>query len=261
MAMFTIWYLKGAMKMRHAVTLLSALLIMGLSGCGGSGGGFVDADPRVFFLNTSTDAGASDFLVDDTAKATGLDFMGKSADWVQMGLIDPSTGGYDFSVAPTGGGLEYDRVNQLLNPSSSTVFALVGQKTPPDSDPAKILHLVSFTVNRQQPTTGKARLVIFNAFNRSAGQGTPAIIFKNPGDIAQFQSSPVNPGESTTMEVDAGTFTWDAKRSDAEAVYASASATCDSGKLYLVIIGGVEGASDVSKQPKITFVPLSVKTD
>ncbi|MBX3112906.1 MAG: DUF4397 domain-containing protein [Fimbriimonadaceae bacterium] len=248
--------------MRDAVTLVAALLFMGLSGCGGSGGGFVDADPRVFFLNASTDAGASDFLVDDTAKATGLDFMGKSADWVQLGLQDnTSTGGYDISVAPTGGGLDYDRVAQQLTANSSTVLALVGEKTPADGDSAKILRLVSFTVNRVQPNTGKARLVVFNAFNRSTGQGTPAIILKNPGENPQFQSGAVNPGESATMEVDAGTFTWEAKRSDAEAVYATATSTVASGKLYLVVVAGVEGNADAAKQPKITFVPLSVKTD
>jgi len=247
--------------MRDAVTLVAALLFMGLSGCGGGGGGFVDSDPRVFFLNASTDAGAVDFLVDDAKKAPGLDFMGKSADWVQLGTLASTTGGYDIAAAPSAGGLEYDRVAQLLAGNSSTVFALVGERTPSDSDPSKILRLVSFTLNRVQPTTGKSRLVIFNAFNRSAGQGTPSIILKNPGDNPQFQSGAINPGESTTLEIDAGTFTWDAKRSDAEAVYATATATVESGKLYLVVVAGTEGDADATKQPKITFVPLSVKTD
>ncbi|MBS1709553.1 MAG: DUF4397 domain-containing protein [Armatimonadetes bacterium] len=249
------------MKMRHAVTLLATLALVGLFGCGGSGGGVADSDPRVFFLNTSTDAGSSDFLVDDVKKATALDFMGKSSDWLQLGILDASASGYDISVAPSAGGIEYDRVNQTLNANSANIFALIGQKTPPDSDPAKILRLVNFTVNRTQPTTGKVRLVVFNAFNRGTGQGTPAIVLKNPGDTPQFSSSAVNPGSTTTFEVDAGTFTWDAKRSDAESVYASATATLASGTLQLVVISGVEGAADATKQPKITFIPLSVKTD
>ncbi len=247
--------------MRHAVLLVATLVFAGLTGCGGSGGGFLDADPRIYFLNASTDAGACDFVVNDVVDAGALDYLAHSADWKQKDQLDDSEGGYDVSVAPTAGGTEYDRIDIDLAANTSTVFALAGQKTPPDNDPAKILKLLSFSVNRTQPSTGKVRLVVLNAFNRSAGLGTPAIVLKNPGDLPQFQSSAVNPGETTTFEVDSGTFTWDAKRADAEAVYASASATLESGKLYLVVVSGIEGAGTVALQPKITFVPLAVKTD
>ncbi len=245
------------MMLNRLGAFFAVAVTLTLSGCGGGGGGGVSKkDPLVYFVNASSDSNPVDFSMNDVVGASSFPFLKSSPDFISYPFIDDTQNGYDVSVRDSATLNEYDRASITFVQDSSNVVAISGLVNPAAGDQLKTLRLTTFGIDRTQPNGNKSRFLIFNAFQRKAGQMTPSIIFQTPGTNVQFASPAISSGSTTTLTVDSGTYNWIAKRSDGEAIYATANAqVAASGAIYLVIIGGAEAATGTSA-PSITFIPI-----
>lgn len=244
------------LKKFSVAALLGGLLV--LSGCGG-GGGTDDKDPQVYFVNGSADSIALNFTMDDVAADTNVPYLGGSGGWRTYDFKEESTDGYDVAVLATDTLFEFDRFAQVFQRDTQTVVFAIGQRTIAPGEDAKRLRLIPGLINNVRPNGNKARLFVLHGFNRAAGLNTPAIVFKNPGDIPQYQTPPIEYATSAILETDSGTFTFEARRADGEAIYATASQTLEPGGVYLVSVTGIENDPDPNKRPRITFLSLPTR--
>jgi hypothetical protein len=205
------------------------------------------------FVHASPDAGAVDISLNDRKELTSVNYPTNST-WRSIPFISEANGGYDVSVSPAGTTTDVARIATTFNRDTSTVAVVDGLVTPDPSDPQKSLDITTFTVNRIRPNGNKARLIIFHGFQRAAGLSTPAVLFRNPGENPLFTTGNVNPGTQTTLDIDSGTFTWNVRRADGEAIYVSATHTAAPGSVLLVLISGVE--NDPTNPAAIRFIDL-----
>jgi len=234
-----------------------AVLVAGalaLTGCGGSSV-TDDLDPEVYFVNGSSDSIALNFTMDEILEAGNVSYLGGSGGWIIKEFKDETQQGYDVAVSAVDTGTEFDRIAQVFQQDTSSLIVAIGQRTFAPGEDIKRLRLINFTVNRQQPNGNRCRLIVLHAFNRFPGFNTPAILFKNPGDNPQYQVGPIDYGTNSTLDIDAGTHTFEARRADGEAVYATATQNLNAG-VYLVMVTGVESDPDPNRRPRISFISL-----
>jgi hypothetical protein len=120
----------------------------------------------------------------------------------------------------------------------------------------KRLRLRSLAIDLTAPNGNKSRLYVLHAFNRSTGLETPNIDLRNPGDNPQYKVENIAFGDIGTLEIDASTQTFVARRNESESVYATNTGTFVPGGIYLVIVGGLEGAVGV-QEPRIEFIKIN----
>lgn len=245
-------------RLRTLLTLFACLAVFALPGCGGQGGSSSGgADPTVFFIDASPDAGGLDYVMNAIVRALNLDYLEASTGFTSVPFISDANGGYDVITRENGTNTELDAQNVVLNKSTHTVFVTVGLKNYIVGEELKRLRTFGVNVDRKAPNGNKARLYIVHGFIREVGQATPAIKFQNAGDNPQFFSQAINFGTSAAMLVDSGTADWWAKRDDATAdvVYASATLTLDPGKIYIVLVSGIENEL-APIDPQITLIEI-----
>lgn len=238
---------------------LVALLLAGslvIAGCGGGGGSDDDTNPEVYFVNGSSDSIGLDFLMDQVVDTANAAYLGGSGGWKRYEFRGDDVQGYDVAVRASDTGFEFDRIAQVFQRDTSTAILAIGQRTIAPGEDLKRLRTVAFNINRVRPNGNKCRLVFVHAFNRFTGFSTPAIVMKNPGDTPQYQTGIINYGTSSVLETDSGTFTFQARRADGEAIYATATENLVAGSVYLVMVTGVESDSDPNRRPRITFISL-----
>ncbi len=226
-----------------------------LTGCGG-GGGDSAPKPELFFVNASPDAGALQLRLDDNVTVANIDYLGRSTSFFEVDFRGPDVEGYDVSIHEQASpNLELQRITQVFQNNTDNIVLVHGLRTFGAED-LKRLRIATFPVNRKLVNGNRARLIVVHAFEDKSGFGTPSMVFKTPGDNAQFQTGTVNVGANTTLEVDSGTAVWEVRRAGTEFVYATASLAFDPGGVYLIVVSGVEGSVDNSKDVKITAVSL-----
>ena len=240
--------------MKFAVAVLVAGCFA-LIGCGG-GGGVDDTNPELYFFNGSSDSLGLDFTMDEVVDTANAPYLGGSNGWKSYEFRGEDVQGYDVAVRANNTGFEFDRLAEVFQRDTSTMVMAIGQRTIAPGEDLKRLRLISFNVNRIRPNGNKCRLIVVHAFNRFTGFSTPAIVVKNPGDIPQYQTGPIDYGTTSLLETDSGTFTFEARRADGEAVYATATENLVAGSVYLVTVTGVESDADPNRRPRITFVSL-----
>ncbi len=232
-----------------------ATVALSMVGCGGSGGGVpAVAKPVARYVNASPDSTALDFLLNDKVKATSLPFGGSTADFAE---IQPPL---NFDLIAQEHGQVDQLVDEVFTPANGHSFVLVAVGLEnPQGEELKRIRFATLDVDRTVPNGNKARLIVLHAFNRPTGFDTPNIDFQTPGDNPQFSLSDISFAASKTIVVDSGTQTFQARRAGSGQIYAEKSLVLDPGKVYLVIVNGIQDEVG-AKAPDITLIPLSTKS-
>lgn len=234
------------------MALASALV---LTGCGG-GGGTTTPKPEIFFVNASPDAGPVQMRLDDGTSVSNIDYLGRTTGFFEIDFRGPEVEGWDVSIheqaAPN---LELTRIANVFQNNTDNVVLVHGLKNFGGED-LKRFRIANFTVNRRIVNGNRARLIVVHAFENQSGFGTPGMVFKTPGENAQFETGTINAGANATLEVDSGTAVWEVRRAGSEFVYATASLAFDPGGVYLIVVSGLENASDPGKDVRITSISL-----
>lgn len=239
--------------MKHwAVTWSIVAVVLAVSGCGGAGTSSTRLPrPQVMFANMSPDSGPVDFSLDDDGVASNIAF----ATTAPFRGVDAEP--QDLAVRNTGETEEIDIT--IVSPvRDRTYLALLFGLQNFGDEPEKRQRLSFIEVDTRFPSSGVARLIIFHAYNRAAGFSTPNIDFQFPGDTPQFRVANIPYGEARNGTVQAGSHTFEARRSGTENVYASTTQTVASASIYLVFVTGVEDGTG-SLAPAIRFVPIPAR--
>lgn len=243
--------------------LYSALFIFALAGCGGSsstGEGSNLPNPNLKFINASPDGGSLTLSLNGEVLFPNVPYLGATPGFTSFKYISEADGGYDAILIPTDGGEEIDRDYKIFDRGSNQLAIALGLRFPGD-DLFKRLRVSYGSVDRTRPVGGKSRLLVLHALSEPPGTDTPAITFTNPGKNPLVSVDNIDFGMSKKADVDAGTFTFQAKRADVtgDTIYVEQQLTFAPGAIYLVVISGIVGASDPAQQPKITLVPIEPK--
>ena len=244
---------------RTILTVLGALALFGCGGGGGGNGGRTSTEAKVAYVNASPDAPSLDFSRNGSVAKSAVAY-GTATAFESAGATDA-----DFSVRETGGVENlWSEANTFADGTSNLVVA-VGLRTPPVDDtttppiPETIKRLVlSFGgVDRTAPNGGNARLILVNGLVRKAGFPTPPVDFR---DLATPNLVAVNNlafGAITSQDVAAGTQSFEVRQTGTSQVFvASTSLALQSGKVYLALVSGLEGATDPALAPQIRLIPL-----
>lgn len=247
--------------MRNAVCGLLKGVAIGaalvLFGCGGSGGGSSAKKdkPSVQVVNASPDSTALDFSL-QTATSTQtlgskIAYLGTSSTYA---TFDPDD--YDVMMKEDGGATEIDRVG--FQPAYNQDFLTIGVGLENfGTEYIKRLRLTNIQIDRTVPNGTKARLIVLNAFLRPVGFDPPAIDFQD-GDNPKVQFTNIGFDSSQNQLVDAGTYTFQARANGTSNVYVQGDTTLEAGKIYLVVVSGVEDATG-AQAPTITYIPLATR--
>ncbi|MGV3618403.1 MAG: DUF4397 domain-containing protein [Fimbriimonas sp.] len=234
------------------------LLILAVAGCGGGGGGRTSArteDPEVRFVNASVDVPTLDFLVNDDTEAAAVPYGSANANGFRR--LAPEV--YDIFLRPTGAPEDAWAETFDAAEDGDYVLAGVGLREFGD-DPMKRLRLAKVSVDRSVPNGNKSRLIVLNAFNRATGFENTPVDFKNPGENPQFEISDIPFGTTSTLLVDSGPQTFDVRLSNAEQVFVSESLDLQTGKVYFVLLTGIEGAEG-PQAPDIKLIELETESN
>lgn len=234
------------MKVRSGIVGFG-LLVLAIVGCGG-GSSTVLPDPNYRFLNFCTDA-KLDLLVNDEIEFTNVDFLDDTTTFksVESKLKD-------FSIEETGSTVIIDSQATTLAGNTNTLVLAYGLNNF-GTENEKRLRFGFQQVNRVAPNGTKARVYAFNAFNRDEGNQNFAIIFKNPGTVSSINFSPINLGEFSIQEIDAGPQTLVAQRQNTETEVATVTKTFEAGKIYVMALTGTESGTG-NKAPTISFIEI-----
>jgi hypothetical protein len=225
---------------------LGALAIMILA-CGGGGGTTAEVpDPTIRVVNLSPSVGV-DFYVNDTVVASNVATGGSSPSFLPTENAEQ-----DYALHETGSGIAIDSQSKTLNKNSNHLAIAFGLKDF-GTENAKRLRFDFFEVFRLAPNGNKARVYAFNAFVRTPGEDSYAVVFKNPGLNPVLQMSPVDFGQITSAEIDAGPITLTAQRQFTETEVVTVTKDFEAGKIYLMVFGGQDPT------PTITFFEIQPK--
>lgn len=247
---------KGIVLLAAGSVLMAGL---GLSGCGGENVGIELPDPVLMFLNASPDSGDIEFLLNGEVVQPGLAYLEKSPQFIEVEYESDQDGGYDLTTKDAASDLEFDREFVVFNRDTSNLIVAVGIRDHLDSEPEKRVRHYRFTLDRIQPIGNKSRLIVVHAMNRQPGDMTPSIQFRNPGDNPQYRLNDIAVGAARTLVVDSGTWDWEVRRQDAdgEVIYATSTGKAlEPGKIYIVLVSGIENDPEPTRQPVITFYEI-----
>jgi hypothetical protein len=240
------------MVKRLSLALIASIAL--LAGCGG-GGGSTAANPELFFINASTDSGAVDFRFDDVARITGLNYTGSSTAFSEIEFKGEDVEGWDVSLH-LGTGDEIERQAIVFGQASDNVVLAHGIRNFAAGDILKKLRFSTFTVDRKRPNGNKAKLIVVHAFELAAGNNTPAVVFKTPGDNALFTTGSIEPGRTNVITTDSGSLTFEARRANTQGIYDTVTQNLAPGAVYIVLISGVENDPVLANQIKIRFIEI-----
>lgn len=243
------WGEKGTLETRRFFWIALAGLLAS-AGCGGGGGGLSsgDSDPTFIYVNGSPDAGPIDFYVDSKRKASGIPYGARSDQPSEM-----DSGDYDFEIRLAGGIESHDTIGSISEVNKHYLVGAFGKLAFGD-DAMQRLRVQAWQFDRTVPNGDKARLLVANGLVPMPGFEPPPIDFQD-GTLPQFKFNDVPFGDIQSQLVDSGTFTFDARTDNAEAVFVSKSLTLERGKVYIALVTGIEGET-APQEPRITLIEI-----
>jgi hypothetical protein len=231
-----------------ALLLFAAFFV---SSCAG-GGGNPEDDPTVRVANASPDSTSLEFLLNDDVHVGPVPYLGSTPSFVSL-----EQDVIDIRIREVGATMELWA--EVLNFANDNHFLLVAAGLENyGTEVEKRLRLVTVNVNRTAPNGNKARLYVLHGYSRQSGFQTPAIDFQTPGDNPQFEIEEIDFGTTKDVEVDSGALIFEARRTGTQNVLVSAPVTLGAGKIYLVIVSGIEGATGV-QAPQISLIELQTE--
>lgn len=241
------------MKVRRLLPLVSFGAALLLAGCGGSGtDSSLAPDPLVMFLNFSPDSQPTDFYVDGELKGNDVTYLTPAAGF---SFIEP--GDSDCTIAPNVGD-EFWSEAVAFNRDESYIIANFGLENF-GTENLKRMRIAVFRTDRTSQNNS-ARIFIVHAYNRAVDFQTPALDFQNPGNNPQYKKDGITFGNRVDLVVDAGTYTFVARRAGTESeITPEVTKLFESGKIYLAVVSGIEGEVG-ARAPKITFFDVPAKS-
>lgn len=221
-----------------------------LVGCGGSSSNAGLPDPKIRFVNASPDSTSLNFFLNDDVKGANLAFGSANA---AFDIVDPEL--YDINVRENGTSVDLDTVTRDLKSDTRTLVVSAGLEEF-GIEFSKRLRLTFQDINLTAPNDGKSRLYVYHGFIRQTGFETPNIDFASPGSTPLYELKDISFGGSSMIEVDAGSQTFDVKRNGTDQVYVSSTLNLESGKIYLVLVSGVQAAVG-AQAPSIRAIALN----
>ena len=233
-----------------------------LAGCGGSTNDNPTdrPDPLVMFINASSDTPGVDFYLNDDLKARNVAYLTTSGGFQEIEFLPTSEGGYDVTAYPTGSTEEFDRQVQAFDRDTSSLIIAYGLRNF-GSTPFNRAIQQALRIDRTRPVASKAKIIVFNGCLRSLGNLPPDLTIQTPGDNPLISIDTITFGATKELVVDAGTYVWQARRSDSdpEDFYAQTTASVGAGKIYFGVVSGVQGTTSSGQAPRITFFEIPTK--
>lgn len=238
-----------------ALGLAVAALLVATTGCGGGGqGGSQTPDPRIRFINASSDAGSLRLQYDNDVLANNLAFGVLTPNWVSVEPRD-----YDVQTFATDDGEALWAEVNAFQLDKSYIAVSYGIRNF-GSETLKRVRTTHVDVDVNADSNA-ATLIVFNALNSAAGFDTTAIRFQNDDpskDNPTYSLDNIGYGSSSTLRnVEPNTpIDFLVRRQGSEFEYATATQTLTAGGIYLVLVTGVEdGTGDAV--PAIRFYKLN----
>jgi hypothetical protein len=222
------------------------------AGCGGNGGTTAQDNAYVRFINASPDSTALNFFIDDTRLGTNVAYLGTSPSFARV-----DAGERDATVLEQGGTQELAAIVIDLAKDEQNIVTAIGLRDF-GTENEKRLRLVPFGVNRTAPTGNKSQLYIIHAFMKPAGQDTPNLDFRNPGNNPQFQLTGIAFGTTRELLVDSGPQTFTARFSGGEQEYMTETLQLAPGSIHFVVLSGIEGGVG-AQAPKMQLFTIPPK--
>lgn len=236
-----------------AGALLTAMM---LAGCGGNTTTSLLPDPTVLFINGSRDAGNLRLLLNNEDFSGAVAPGAAMADFKPTEFISTADEAYDVVTSSADLSEQFDAEEQEFARNTHTIVAAIGQRNFAAGEEIKRLRQVLIPADRNALGGSTVRIIALQGFNRQAGLFTPNVTLQTPGDNPTYAIRDLAFGETGTLDIAAGTNTWQIKRSDGESVYGTATVNLTGG-IYLALLSGTEGAATPAEGPQITFIRLN----
>lgn len=237
----------GLRRVWIGLWIAMGLVLMACGGAGGSGSNL--PDPKIRFFNGSPDSVALNFLIDDDVEGSQLSFLQSTPDFAST-----NDGIRDIRIQEEGTSVDlWSEVLDMVKDHSYLVSAIGLENF--GSEPLKRIRFLVADLDRTPPNGTRAELIIVHGYNREAGLETPGIDFQTPGDNPQFETTGIAYATARQLDVDAGTWTFEARREGTETILVSQNVTLTGGKIYAAYILGVENGVG-ALAPRIEFVEI-----
>ncbi|GIV03868.1 MAG: hypothetical protein KatS3mg015_2698 [Fimbriimonadales bacterium] len=218
-------------------------------GCGG-GGGEVTRDFFLRFTNNVVDLpGGVDVFMDQEPFALGLGY-GASTPTYQNLTTEKDLHFFDLYRAGTQNLV--DAWAEIPRADQSHHLVAIGAASPGPQQPAA--RILAVTVNRIRPTGTNARLLVVNAFVREPGKATPKVDLLRSGKI-EPEIAELEFAKAGEFLLAAGTYDFEVRIAGLQSgtLFTKTGVTIEAGKIYFVLIRGLEGAAGVFA-PDIQFI-------
>lgn len=238
------------MRLRSNRFVCALLAGMVLVGCGGGGStGTSEDKPTYRLINASADTPALDFFLDNDKAGDSIPYGGSTGDFKSI-----KADLHDIVLHPVGAA--EDAWAEAYNFRNGQDLAIVAFGLSSFGEEYyKRLRLANILINRSRPNGNRSRLYVVNSFNRLPGFDNVSVDFKNPGDNPQYALRDIGVGGFSEFELDSGTQTFELRLSGAEQVFATKDLTFGAGKIYVVLLCGIEEATG-AQAPDIKLVEL-----
>lgn len=235
--------------------LRTGLISVALIGTGCTGGGQRFDEFFYRFTNVIADILAADFYVDDVLTEAALSYLG-SADYRE---VENEEAVVFFDVAEAGTSNVLDSV--VVNKSDEASFHLyaVGMAFPGSQQPGT--RLVPIQIQRTTPPGSNARLIFVHGYVRAVGTATPNVDIIRTGRISpEIADLPF--GESRVSILAAGTYDIEVRIAGTQqgTLFTVPNVTIQAGKIYSVILKGVEGQTG-AMEPGLILVEEPTRDD
>jgi hypothetical protein len=210
----------------------------------------VDQSPQVRTINAILGVSNLETRIDDTLVASGVPYAAPSNSFVSTPAADS-----DFRIRRSGDPDDLDVLAFVTGQTQSYLAIGIG-KFDFGTEFSKRPLLNVLNVDRSTPNGTKARIIVINGFLGEPGFDPPTLDFQD-GELPQFPIRNLDFREVTSRIIDAGTYTFEVRRSESPEVVTSQALTFGTGRVYAVLISGEQG--NASAPPSITSIELPVR--